>query len=51
LDKSLFSLDYPFTLSYLKIKDYSDSNNPKIIEDKKQVILNINGNIENILNL
>jgi hypothetical protein len=51
LEKSLFSLDYPFTVNYVKIKDYSDSNTPKIIEDKKQIILTIDWKIENSLKI
>jgi hypothetical protein len=41
LDKSLFSLDYPFTINYVKTTDYTDYNNPKTIEDKKQILLKV----------
>ncbi|MBS8121522.1 alpha-2-macroglobulin [Candidatus Vampirococcus lugosii] len=46
LDKSLFELDYDFDLSYFLIED-----NEQIVEDKKSLVLSINGNISNSLDV
>lgn len=51
LDKSLFSLDYPFELSYWKSTEYKNWKLETIKEDKTQIIMSITWNISGKLDI
>lgn len=51
LDKSMFSLNFPFELSYAKTTEYKNWKVSEIKDDKTQIVMNISWNIWNSLEI